>query len=345
MTKNISPLISIVIITYNSSKTLENTLQSIKEQSYPKHKIETLVIDGGSRDNTVEIAKKYNCLIIKKPNTDIVLRKFLGFKEAKGEYLVYLDSDEYFDSKDALYKRSKIFQINPEVKCIISQGCKSPEKSSFINDYINDFGDPFSFYLYREAKNSFHLIETWRKKYKILKQDQNCIVFDIVNTNHSSLIELWAGGNTIDLKYVKAKFPILKNDSSKLALVYYLIKDRGKLLAITKNDVIIHNSASSLKDYLRKITSRIKNNIFHTNLGNSGFSGREEFEKNKAKKFFFLFYGLLFLPALIDSLYMSFRWGKLSYLMHFPLTLYSVITIVYFFLMKTVGYKPRKISY
>ena len=51
------PVVSIVIATYNSEKLLPRTLDAIRRQTYPKERIEILIIDGGSKDNTIKIAK------------------------------------------------------------------------------------------------------------------------------------------------------------------------------------------------------------------------------------------------------------------------------------------------
>ena len=56
--------ISIIIPTYNSENYIFKCLASIKKQKYNKKK-EILIIDGGSKDNTIKIAKKFNCKIFK----------------------------------------------------------------------------------------------------------------------------------------------------------------------------------------------------------------------------------------------------------------------------------------
>jgi glycosyltransferase involved in cell wall biosynthesis len=53
------PALSVVIPTYNSERTLRECLESIKNQDYPKNKIEIIIADGGSTDRTMEIARKY----------------------------------------------------------------------------------------------------------------------------------------------------------------------------------------------------------------------------------------------------------------------------------------------
>lgn len=203
------PLISIVIVTFNSERTLAVTLSSIRKQNYPQSKIEILIIDGGSTDETREIAKKYNCRIINNPKTEVIYRKHIGFIKALGKYLVYLDSDESLENSQSLKLKYLAFLENSLVKSVISEGFKSPKKTSFINNYLNEFGDPFSFYLYRESYDDKFLIKERKKKYKVLKENSKYIIFDM-NSNQSSLVEPWAGGSMIDLEYVKSTFPSIK---------------------------------------------------------------------------------------------------------------------------------------
>jgi glycosyltransferase, family 2 len=57
MQQNKSPLVSVIIPTYNSARTLETTLKSVKDQTYPN--IEMIVVDNQSKDTTRQIAEKY----------------------------------------------------------------------------------------------------------------------------------------------------------------------------------------------------------------------------------------------------------------------------------------------
>ena len=66
------PLVSVVIATFNSEKILPKTLEAIRNQSYDQDKIEILMIDGGSTDNTVALADEYSCLVYPNPKTDPV---------------------------------------------------------------------------------------------------------------------------------------------------------------------------------------------------------------------------------------------------------------------------------
>lgn len=89
--------VSIIIPTRNSDRFLENTLKSIKKQTYKD--IEVLVVDGKSTDRTHEIAKKYKAtILIYVPNVpqgtfDAPHKRNYGVKKAKGTYVYYVDAD------------------------------------------------------------------------------------------------------------------------------------------------------------------------------------------------------------------------------------------------------------
>src|SRR5581483_2172553 len=99
------PTVSAVITTYNSERTLKKVIKSIRNQNYDQNKIEIMIIDGGSQDNTLKIAKESNCEIIHNPKTDQVYGKFIGYKKAKGEFLLLIDSDEVLDNKNSILNK------------------------------------------------------------------------------------------------------------------------------------------------------------------------------------------------------------------------------------------------
>lgn len=104
--ENFNPLVSILIITYNSSKYVEETLYSAINQTYKN--IEIIVSDDCSTDNTVEICKKFflkNSFDIKKvkiistpKNSGIPANCNNALKEAKGEWIKIIAGDDILDS-------------------------------------------------------------------------------------------------------------------------------------------------------------------------------------------------------------------------------------------------------
>lgn len=87
--------ISIITVSYNALKTIEQTINSVVNQSYPN--IEYIIIDGGSTDGTVDIIKKYKDKIaywISEPDGGIYDAMNKGIKVATGDYIQILGADD-----------------------------------------------------------------------------------------------------------------------------------------------------------------------------------------------------------------------------------------------------------
>src|SRR3990170_2464521 len=89
------PPVSVIIPTKDSAETIETCVTSIMEQSYPN--IEVVVVDSYSSDNTREIAKKLGVKIIESEAMRSRARN-IGAEKAKGELILFLDSDMEMDS-------------------------------------------------------------------------------------------------------------------------------------------------------------------------------------------------------------------------------------------------------
>lgn len=341
------PLVSIAIATFNSDKTLKKTLESIKKQTYPQNKIEILIIDGGSKDRTLVLAKYYHCVIVPNPQTELIYAKHLGFLRAKGKYVMYLDSDEVLENKESLKLKVSAFLKNEKIKAVVPSGYKSPLHESPINDYINEFGDPFSFFVYRESKGYMFLIPDWRKKYPIIEETDEYIIFNFDKNISLPLIEFWAGGCMINIEYFKSQFPIIMKDPVIIAHLFYLVLGQKYLVAFTKNDNTIHYSCPSIQKYFKKLASRVRNNVFVTSMGKSGFEGREKLQLHRIrlKKYFFVPYSFSLLLPAIDGIYLSISRRKAIYLLHPLLCVYTSSLIMYYYAVKILGATPTFKTY
>ncbi|MBI2465047.1 glycosyltransferase family 2 protein [Candidatus Shapirobacteria bacterium] len=88
-----TPSISFIIPTLNSGAVLIDCLQSIVDQKYPKDKITILIVDGGSSDSTLKIAKLYRTIIINNHLKTAESAKSLGIKKSTTDFIALIDSD------------------------------------------------------------------------------------------------------------------------------------------------------------------------------------------------------------------------------------------------------------
>lgn len=84
--------VSVIITTRNEEKNIARCLSSIKEQSYPAHGLETIVVDNASADRTKAVAEGFGARVLDK-GPERSAQRNLGVAEAKGGFAIYLDAD------------------------------------------------------------------------------------------------------------------------------------------------------------------------------------------------------------------------------------------------------------
>tara|TARA_R110002050_G_scaffold104139_1_gene213501 strand:+ start:4218 stop:4976 length:759 start_codon:yes stop_codon:yes gene_type:complete len=134
-----NPILSIITATYNSDKTLDDTIQSLLNQNYNNY--EYILIDGKSKDNTLEIIKKYEPIFqgkkitytwISEKDSGIYNAWNKGLKLAKGKWISFLGSDDIY-LENALEKYAYQIFKNTDVDFIHSKvKLMDGKKTTFI---------------------------------------------------------------------------------------------------------------------------------------------------------------------------------------------------------------------
>lgn len=106
------PKFSIIIPVYNVEKYIDNCLKSIMNQTFKDYEI--IVVNDGTKDNSMDIVKKYDVTIVEQKNQGLSAARNTGVKHATGEYLIFLDSDDSWN-KDLLKEINKSLKNKPDV--------------------------------------------------------------------------------------------------------------------------------------------------------------------------------------------------------------------------------------
>lgn len=135
-----NPLVSIITVVYNGSKTLEQTIQSVSSQSYKN--IEYIIIDGGSTDGTLDIIKNYKNSVnfwITEPDKGLYDAMNKGILYANGEIIGLINSDDWYETNAVelvveAYRNDdskKIFHADK--RCVLPNGVSFVRKANRNN--------------------------------------------------------------------------------------------------------------------------------------------------------------------------------------------------------------------
>ncbi len=109
-------LLSIITITYNAEKFLGRTLESIASQT--DQDFEYLLIDGGSRDRTLEIARRYHDrinVLVSEPDKGLYDAMNKGLARASGAYVWFMNAGDEIAEKEAVEKLKNLMKQEPDV--------------------------------------------------------------------------------------------------------------------------------------------------------------------------------------------------------------------------------------
>ena len=131
MSETNPPQVSFIIPTLNAAAVLPACLRSIRNQDYPADKIEIIVADGGSADDTCEIAKSFGAQIMKNPDRVAESGKRVALKFARGDFIVFTDADNKIASADFVRLAVGALEKNPQALGLESYYPAAPGMNSF----------------------------------------------------------------------------------------------------------------------------------------------------------------------------------------------------------------------
>jgi len=309
-----TPMLSIILPTYNAETDLKRFFQSFNRQQYPAFSIELLVIDGGSTDRTVTVAKENHARVIYNPEKLTEPGVALGFKHAKAPLVMVLAADNLFKESNALIRMIQVFD-DKRITAAFPKHDTGPGDNLYSR-YFNTFTDPYTHFVYGLAANT----RTFRKIYKIIKHTDVYDVYDYHSNPVRPIIAL-AQGFTIR----KSCMPPRNEISDDVLTIYKLIEE-GKLLAYVFGVTLWHYTIRDTKQFIVKQRRAVENALVRAD---SGITKRVDFMTpgQRIRMFLYVPYSLVIVPALVQSIIGFIRTGEIMWLTHWYFCFVSAVCI------------------
>lgn len=250
------PSISFVIATFNSEKTIERCLQSIRTQDYPQKKIEIILADGGSEDSTSIIAKTYAAQIVDvdKTKQGPEYNRAIGAHHAKNEILAFLDHDNELPYNNWFSDMVRPLVEDRDIVGVETLRYHYDKRERLLGRYFSLFGvnDVLPFYLGKADRLSYLYDEP--QQYGAFKEAE---VVDkgsyfVVNFQKETIPTLGSNG------FLIRKELLLSHAQSDPDMFFHidvnvdLIRKGFTKYAFVKNTIIHKPNERGLFDYFRR---------------------------------------------------------------------------------------------
>ncbi len=137
MVGNDQNLISVIVPVYNVEDYLEECINSILSQTYTN--LEILIVDDGSMDNSLAIIQEFSqrdsrITIFTKENGGLSSARNRAIDEAKGEYLTFIDSDDYIEENYIEYLMKSLIDNEADISIVNSYHMMNGKRKDIINN-------------------------------------------------------------------------------------------------------------------------------------------------------------------------------------------------------------------
>lgn len=314
-----SSKVSIIIPTLNSEKVILKCLKSIQLQSYKKYEI--LIVDGGSTDKTLQIARRFGCRIINNPLKTAEAAKALGLIKSKGAFIALIDSDNILPDKYWLHDMMLPFS---DLKIVGSEPLKFTyrKNSGFIERYSALLGanDPYAY-----INGNYDRYSTLSKKWTNLKLEtiDETKYLKIKIDDNQYIPTIGANGTIFRKVFLTSFF----KGNYLFDIDILAIAPKPLYFAKVKISIIHSFCESSISKFLKKQQRRLNDYYQYKDL-------RQYHWTNSSKTVYFTLYSLLIFPALIDSIRGYIHRSDIAWFFH-PLAcyltwwIYVIVTIEY----------------
>lgn len=289
------PTISVLIPTLNAASVLGKCLASIENQDYPKNKVEIIVADGGSTDQTLLIAKKYGARIYPNPLKTGEAGKAVALKHARGELVALIDSDNLLPEK-GWFKRMVEPLSDPEIVGSEPWEFTYRKEDGFIDRYaaLLGMGDPLCLFLGNYDKKSI-LTGKWTNLPISQKDKEKWIE---VTLRHGVMPTIGANGTVLRRKILTRK-ELVGDYLFDIDILAQLVSEGPLKFAKVKIGVVHLYCGSDIKKFIRKQKRRVKDYLYYQKAGLRKYSWQQQGKVGLLK---FIFASITVIPLLYQAM-------------------------------------------
>ncbi len=252
---------SLILPTLNEAARLPVLLDSIRRQRYPSESIELLIADGGSTDETIDIASAFGARIFHNPARRAEPGAGMLLEKATGDVAMWLAADNVFAGDRFLEKMAAPFGDERIVGAFPS--LVSTAQDGGTARYFNAFTDPFNHFIYGGGTSPI----SYHRTYRVKRRTNEYVVYDF-GSGPQPLIAL-AQAFTIRLPYHKP----VGTDEYDVAPVEVLLAD-GHEIAFVQSAALEHHTVRDIGDALRKFGPRFRARLTDRRTADVGQAAR-----------------------------------------------------------------------
>ncbi len=305
------PKISFIIPTYNAQVYIEKCLRSIQKQDYPKKNIEILIIDGGSSDRTLEIAKSFDATILSNRRKLAEYGVQIGVLNARGDLIVIFASDNELVGDDWIRKVVNVFDKDANISAAWGR-LVSGENDSSINRYFELIqSDPLNWFLNKNLD---------RYKRKSTTNYEGCFIFEVDLTKPL----VWGANGLV---YRTEKIREIWTQEGYLGDndAFQCMIERGdNRIAYFDVPFVYHHHVAKFGDWIVKWERNFTQHLLDKRkTRNMNWVFTDNF---KLKLFFWMVYSLLPFFSFLDSVRNMIRDRHIYWLYHAPASFLQTVT-------------------
>ncbi|MBI2470712.1 MAG: glycosyltransferase [Planctomycetes bacterium] len=209
--------VSIIVPAYNAQKTINQCIEALLTQNYPRGDYEVFVIDDGSTDGTANVVKTYPVKYIYQKNHGPATARNVGVNEAQGEIILFTDSD-CVPSNNWIEEMVKPFE---DKEVVAVKGAYKTKQKSMMS---------------RFAQLEFE------ERFEMLKKAKSIDMVDTYSAGYRKDIFLQMGG-------FDPYFPVANNEDTELS---YRMSKLGYKMVFNPDAIVYHlNHPSTIRRYAR----------------------------------------------------------------------------------------------